>query len=173
MIKNITVEEIERQFFKYHLSQAGLDEMETITLNSFLDKIEDWKNKPLKSNDDLFSFDHIEENNNNNLLLFSSTLDELKAKGMIELEDFDSGLRINISPYILKIYAIAEKLHEEWKLFFESHASNFNSENKSEAIKTSVIRHLEENYFHLMKLKSLVNDFDFSQSDSIDAAWSA
>jgi len=172
MIKNITIEEIERQFFKYHLSQSGLDEMEVMTLNSFLDRIDDWQNKPSQSNHDHFSFDCEEENNASDLLLFGSTLHELKTKAMIELEEIDNGFKVNISPYILKIYAIAKQLYEEWQLFFKSHTADFTNQNKSEDIRISAMRYLEENYLHLMKLKGLVNDFDFNQSDSIDTVWS-
>jgi len=102
MIKNITIEEIERQFFRYHLSQAGLDDMEVSILNSYLYLIEDWQEKPTQSNGHLFSFDSEEESNEGDLFGFKTTLKELEEKRMIEIETVNSGIKVNIRPYILK-----------------------------------------------------------------------
>ncbi|MEM6811439.1 MAG: hypothetical protein AAF549_03120 [Pseudomonadota bacterium] len=172
MIKNITVEEIERQFFKYHLSQVGLSEIEVSMLNSYLYLIEDWREKPTQSNRHLFSFDSEKEGNEGALFGLKTTFQELEEKGMIEIETLNDGLRVNISPYVLKIYAIAEQLQKEWSIFFRENVSSYTDQTKTEAVRVSAMHYLEENYEHLLKFRRLVNEFDFNKSDSIDTPWS-
>jgi len=131
MIKNITIEEIERQFFEYHLKEYDLTHEELHILNQMFEYMDtayehDLFKKGEKSYSLTLGCPVVLTRNNfteiTNIEDFNDlyvALMHIKAKGMIELEKTDNVFKIDLLYYVETINAIYQEMDNQWKKFIE------------------------------------------------------
>lgn len=129
MIKNITVEEIESQFFEYHLKEHDLTHEELHILNQMFEYMDtSYEHNLLKKGEENYPLtlgcpviltrsNFTEATNIEDFNDLYIALMHIKAKGMIELEKTDNVLKVDLWPYVETVNAIYQEMDNQWKKF--------------------------------------------------------